>query len=748
MSAPSLPKSLLSTSRAEFYDADGRKPEERSLELTVKAGMTDEIVRLPDDLLGSVFIVAPAGAVDSFQVDQTGTVLPTKSGIIHLLNGDGMVYRIDFSPEAAKFSSRFMETVSYYADKITQEKYPLLKFLNFGMTRLSFYIGTCNQSNTAFSPISTAPGQPDRLLVTWDMGRPMEIDPLTLRTIGPVGSNKDWKSMVNLLAQSTVVKGVMTAAHPAVVPNSGEIITINVVKSIRGLLGLARLVPPDFLEVASSLTISDLRKQLLQFAMGLIQRPSDFFFALLQRFKVLKGEDVYLMRWNADTDQAESWRVVLENGQSVQIKQTTHQMGLTQDYLLFADTALKLALEDILPSSLWIDGLTKLESKLLGWLKFHRGYLTAPLQKDTAIYIVERSQFEQVAAGGVVKAKKILLKDAAIAHYQVDFNNENGFITLHAALNQSTDFAEFIHIDDSSALGDTSITERMRAMAGVFTDAMEINRPVTYVIDANTAEVTHEATLLPEEAERHTWAMGIYAYLDNRPTETFDDIYWISFGAWPETFSEFVNELYEERSQSDPAQHEKIKAQTKHGLPTSLCRIHIDRASGKPELSVADFYEFPSSNDIAYFGSSPQFVPKEGGTSSTDGYLVCPINYSDNFLSNPDNNLMENSWSANTEIWIFDAQNLKQGPLYRLSNSSLNLGLTIHTTWLRNIASPQNFRSYDVRKDFADQVATARNYHKKKTPKASEQISQLFEEIYAEIEQDQAKAVPQKDRDA
>jgi hypothetical protein len=730
MPAPHLPKSLLSTTRAEFYDAPAREPAQEALTLTIKAGLSDELAELPADLTGSVFIVAPVGAIDSPTVDEANTIQPTKDGLIHLLNGDGMVYRIDLKPKEVKFSSRLMNTVTRYADRITQAKYPLLKFQNFGMTRLSFQIGTCNQSNTAFAPISTAPGEPDRLLVTWDMGRPIEIDPLTLRTIGPVGKNKDWRSMVSLLSKSTVMKGVMTAAHPAVVPNSGEVITINVVKSIDGLLGLSRLVSPDFLDLISSNKISQFRRQLLRYTIGILQEPITKLLDFFQDSQALQQENVYLLRWNAKTDNTDSWQVTLADGSPIEINQTTHQMGITEDYIVFADTALKLALEDILPSSLWIDGLTKLEEQWLEWLKFHRGYLTAPLETDTPLYLVKRSHLDQVPSGGAVTAQKVILKDAAIAHYQVDYDNQADKITLHAALNQSTDFAEFIHAKDVSALGDPSITTRMREMAGIFTDAMEVNRPVTYVINAKTGEVEHEATLLPEEAERHTWAMGIYAYLD-------------SFGAWPETFSEFVDELYQGRHEDNPTEREKIREKTRQGLPTSLCRIHIDRSSGNPSLSVADFYEFPSAGNIAYFGSSPQFVPRDNAENSTDGYIICPVNYSDHLLSQPANpNTSEPSWSANTEIWIFDAKNLKKGPLYRLSHSSLNLGLTIHTTWLKEIQSPQQPRSYDVRQDFEDQVAATADYHSEKNAQEAEQLIQLFDEIYNEIEEDQAQASP------
>lgn len=743
MPAPSLPKSLLSTTRAEFYDADGRKPEERSLSLTVKLGLTEELTELPPELKlsGSMFIVAPAGAVDSPQAEESDTILPTKSGWNHLLNGDGMVYRIDFQQGQPKYSSRLLKTVSYYADQLTQERYPSINFFSYGLTRMSGYVGICNQLNTAFLPIVTDKNKPERLLVTWDMGRPMEIDPATLDIIGPVGSNRDWKPMLQLLSQSTAMKSIMASAHPVNIPNSSEVITVNVVKSVRGILGLSRLIPPSLSLSLSSLSINSIRRKLLKLAMSVLGDPIDMFLGFLQKEDKLAQQDVFLVRWNGDTDTTESWRVILAGNRNIKIKQTIHEIGLTQDYVVFADTAFKITGEDILPTMLWVDGLEKWEEKVLEAAQFHRGYLTSALLKDTNLYIISRKQLETQKSGGTIIAKQVVLKNAAIAHYKVDYNNDGDKITLHAALNQSTDFAEFIRRNDEPVFKEGNVPERMEEIAGVFTDAMEVNRPATYVINAKTGHVEHEATLSKEDAEQYTWAMGIYAYKDRHPTEQFDDIYWTGFGAWPETLSQFVADLYKKRSGVNAKEREAFQAQIEEGLPTSLYRVHIDRSKGKPNISVEDHYSFPSSENGSYFGNSPQFIPKEGSTGSTEGYVVCPVNYSNHLSSGAaSSNSTETSWSANTEFWIFDANNLQGGPIYRLSHSNLNLGMTVHTTWLKNVESPKERRTYDVRADFSEQVMAAVNYYAEKKPQEAEQLKELFENIYLEIERDQTNS--------
>ena len=51
-----------------------------------------------------------------------------------------------------------------------EEKYTKYKFQNFGVARISTFLGVRNVVNTAWLPINF-PGEDDRLLVTLDAGR-------------------------------------------------------------------------------------------------------------------------------------------------------------------------------------------------------------------------------------------------------------------------------------------------------------------------------------------------------------------------------------------------------------------------------------------------------------------------------------------------------------------------------------------------------------------------------------------------
>ncbi|MEL7006305.1 MAG: carotenoid oxygenase family protein, partial [Bacteroidota bacterium] len=119
-SSPLVPKSIMSASRTEHTD----------LNLNTIEG------QLPEDIQGHVFIVAPVGTVDSGG-------LPFANGD-SLLNGDGMIYRLDFHRQGeAKVTTRLVKPPDYYADQATQlgSQYSKYRFRNHGISRFSLALG-------------------------------------------------------------------------------------------------------------------------------------------------------------------------------------------------------------------------------------------------------------------------------------------------------------------------------------------------------------------------------------------------------------------------------------------------------------------------------------------------------------------------------------------------------------------------------------------------------------------------------
>ncbi|MGB7442720.1 MAG: carotenoid oxygenase family protein [Coleofasciculaceae cyanobacterium] len=739
-----FPKAILSVSREEFDPAT-------PLKLTIKQGMTEDGTTLPEDLQGSVFIIAPVGSVESVPVegenDDGKTVLPAEDGWTSLLNGDGMMYRLDFKEGQAMLSSRFVKTPSHYADKITHEKYPKLKFINLELARLSIAVGQSNQVNTAFLPMKFPGNTNERLLATWDAGRSYEIDPDSLKVIAPVGLLEDWQDLVKI-PFIFPFKQMMSSAHPGLDIHTGEVFTLNVVKSLNTLLAVSNSFPfnaqkwlskhfPDLPELCNKFAnlVIKLLTPILSFVVQVITD-------LLKLVGIGSDDYLYLVRWDGAND-LQKWPVVLSDHSGIKIHQTVHQMGVTEDYIVLADTSFKIVLEDLMPAvnpfalnpikptgllNATETNIDEVKKDVKSRANLIRQYLSYPQSANTYLYIIDRQQLNSLTSGATVTAKQVTI-EREFAHFLVDYNNPNGKITLNAALNTATDPAEFIHNEDTSVYNEIEITEKLQEMAGMLNNAMAINRPGFYVIDGATGNLDKEEILDLSESNPNTWYLGLYAYRDDQPTTQFEDIYWLSFGAWTNILSQFVYEMYEQyeyRQESIAT----ILEDSKNGVPVALNRVHIDHNAATGNiLTVADTYEFPRS----YFASSPQFVTRPHTTGGTDGYIVCTVVHSDNLLprnsSKSDNG---EDWSNNSEIWIFDAQNLEGGPQYRLSHPQLNLGFTLHTTWLEQAAAAPT-REYDVRGDFEKLVEECKKQH---AEAVAQQIDQLFEEVYQEFNRD------------
>ena len=130
------------------------------------------------------------------------------------------------------FKSRLMKTPCYYADEASKygtKHHDLIGFKNFGISRMSLLLGARNEANTAVIPVQfdymTNPG----LLVTYDVGRPFVMDPVSLELLTPVGHNREWMN-----AQPAQVPWpfgvVQTTAHPMFDPNTSEFFTVNYVR--------------------------------------------------------------------------------------------------------------------------------------------------------------------------------------------------------------------------------------------------------------------------------------------------------------------------------------------------------------------------------------------------------------------------------------------------------------------------------------------------------------------------------------
>ncbi|MCP2726934.1 carotenoid oxygenase family protein [Limnofasciculus baicalensis] len=361
---PHSPKAVLSTSREEFY---GQDLEHNPLELIIKEGLTENQCQLPDDLQGHVFIVGAVGYINSYKPDPKNypfVVEPANDGEgwTSLINGEGMIYRLDFhqttqnastgelkkEPGKAWMATRIVKTPDYYADTaletkletnpIYKEKFSsyedwFLKFRNFGLTRVSLLLGARNYLNTAFLPMKFSNGS-ERLLVTWDVGRPYEIDPCTLGLVAPIGWNKQWQPLIKQDLLNWVFTPLLSAAHPVFDRDKNEMFTVNGSKSLGTILGILRLARFDAKEFTDRFVKIPIIKNIVAFFITWgLSIILEILLYLVRFLFGIQGEDfLCLTRWNGSGTDVKQWQVLDENNQPLRILQSLHQMGITENY--------------------------------------------------------------------------------------------------------------------------------------------------------------------------------------------------------------------------------------------------------------------------------------------------------------------------------------------------------------------------------------------------------------------------------
>lgn len=767
-----FPRTIVAVSREEFT---------LPIELTVRDASGHKTT-LPNDLHGHFFMVGPAGSINSFKVEGNDhVVLGSKDGWTALYNGDGIVYRLSFDQGAASLKTRLMKPPCYYADLATQNKkdqYEELEFKNLGISRASLNkLGVRNQLNTAFLPFKLEDDESERLLITWDVGRPYEIDPETLEILTPVGKNDDWE---DLLPNQPPLpfKNIMTSAHPVFDPNAGKVYTLNVGKSLGTMFGFSRSLKERISDnaeaikttIQSSTMPQDLQENVDLFYksfLNMMLMLTDFLAIVVKilRFWRKQYNYVHLLEWDGKKiDINGKWNILLSKYNPLVINQTVHQMGLTEKYILFAETSFKFSLENVLPF--------QKNNLATSFKTFFIDFSDYPQYPSTKLYIVKRADLEAtrnksnkaldwLIRNPFVGIPTVIAQEVEIApefsHYLVDYDNTDNQIVLHISHLAASDISEYIRIFDRSAYDDghqdqiqdkydnPQLTSRLRKLAGSVVSPMDISRLGRWVIDGETGQVIDRQLTITEKDRpiikqqlldnqldpkySLTWSTAFYVYHDQKPTKSYTDIFWNSWGCWPDTLTSRTVDSYREYPQRI-VDFENVMDLTYQGIPSSLCHLMMRRNSEneiKIELNKDNYYQFNNR----YLGTSPQFVPRPDAEDQTDGYIVCTVLTSDELLSQGNLGHSDPEWSQNSEIWIFDARKLNDGPLYKLSHPDLNIGFSFHAIWMAEAKSPSRSLDYNVRQDYEDLIEQLTTYQ----PRLRDQVRKLFEEeIYPHFE--------------
>jgi all-trans-8'-apo-beta-carotenal 15,15'-oxygenase len=154
--------------------------------------------KFPEDITGYSFVVGPA----------------PKPGL-SFFHTPGMVHRLNLTPNSD-------DTLNWQAGYIISEGMQVVSMLppevrqNQGLMMMIGMIS--NAANTALVPI-----QDGRMLATFDVGRPVEIDPINLRYLSGVGYHREWKAFL----PGVVQPAIRTPAHPYYDQAEKQLYTIN-----------------------------------------------------------------------------------------------------------------------------------------------------------------------------------------------------------------------------------------------------------------------------------------------------------------------------------------------------------------------------------------------------------------------------------------------------------------------------------------------------------------------------------------
>jgi carotenoid cleavage dioxygenase-like enzyme len=159
----------------------------------------------PDGMRGELILAAPH---------------PTTLDGPHPFFGEGMGYRLSLQagthgapPDRFAWRQAKIDSPSARLRELRPDAFTAT------MIGVQSPFGHVNAANTAPLPWG------DRLFMTWDAGRPVEVDPVSFAYLGEVGRRDEWMSLE--VGPQPLLPMVMTSAHPVIDPDRDALWTVN-----------------------------------------------------------------------------------------------------------------------------------------------------------------------------------------------------------------------------------------------------------------------------------------------------------------------------------------------------------------------------------------------------------------------------------------------------------------------------------------------------------------------------------------
>ncbi|MBL9105599.1 MAG: carotenoid oxygenase family protein [Myxococcales bacterium] len=565
----------------------------------------------------------------------------------HMLTASGRLLTMDLEPLTdrngtfIRVATRFIENQSWHLRKLAPEAFVRTDFAEFS------WFGTSNLTNTAPVPAFPVLGQGGyegrRVLLSYDAGRPVEVSPLTLEHLSPVGRSRDYHAAVG----SSFSPMIMTSGHP--------------------------VYDPDFEPGQPRLLYTNI-----------VPRVADF----LNVNKPIRA-DLYLMTWDGAGPPTPPMRVTVDGKPVILRHASVHQLCLTRNYLIVFNANLVLntaSLIEPLTPLLWRFLVEQRTPEVPHNLRVFYRWLRIRMREATPehrcpVYFIHKDAIRKALQAGErsVPARVVELH-WELTHALADYDDDDDIVTLFCQHNIGADPADQMEEGDRLVGGGTVPTE----LLGMFSSATDLNQVRRHVVDLRRGRV--ETRAFPEAGDRERFAYGLNLlpplqvapylseYADSdvpnllRACRRMDATYWVAGGWLPQTMSTRVFSNFRRGRPDDAWPPRRMVAVGEFIERTQDPDNTVRFFRLTHDMQLESTYQFPPG----WFMAAPIFVPRPGSQSVCDGYLLAQV-------WGPDN--------PDMELWIWDASRpLSDGPCCTLGpgpyEHGIRPGFPLHSSWV------------------------------------------------------------------
>ena len=560
----------------------------------------------------------------------------------HMLTAPGRLLAIDLDAGAAgehELEMRFVDVQSQHVRALAPAASVRTDFAEIS------WLGLANLANTTPVPTFAIGSSGRRLVLSYDAGRPTEVNPRDLSHVSPVGDTRDYEAAVG----SSFSPMIMTTGHP--------------------------VFDPEF----------DSGRPALIFT-NVVPRVLDFFSPVKQR--VIRG-DLYVTSWDGTgASPARPIRVFVDGDPVTMEHASAHQLALTRDHLLVFNANLVLntsALAEPLLGNLAEELRRKLPASARPLLdsvwKPLEAFLRAPVPDTHCdLYVIRKDALRRAIQERAARVDGLRVRlPGELTHALVDWDDTGGQLTIYAQHNIGADPADQLQEGDILATGDPVGAD----FRGLFTSSTDLNQVRRHVVHVGARSALLVSTRsFPDPASPSDFKYGVNLLPPCQPlpyeraggasaasslatqAQEQSHTYWIAGGYLPEIMAVRTFDTF--REHRDP--HERLVPEA-----TYLARL-VDPANTTQlfrldaSLALESAYSFPPG----WLMGAPVWVPRAGGTTMKDGWLVGCV------------------WGPtepHAEIWIFDGQrSLGDGPISKLVPAGDEIGLRpgfpLHGSWI------------------------------------------------------------------